>query len=361
MRITFVLPRPFLNGGMRVIVQHAKGLQELGHEVTLVLRGSRKRSLLRKIKDLFAKRRFRPLKPEFFHETGLNVITLETDRAVGAADVPDADVVIATWWTTAAPVAALPKEKGAKVYFVQDYGAESTPQEPLIETWQLGMNVITLCNWLADLVRQHASPPLLEIVPNGIDAEAFAASVTAAARQPQDPPTVGLQARGSYQKGTDIAAAALCLAAREVPGLRARSFGFSPVRGDIALPAGSIHHRAPSDEEVPRIYADCDLWLFPSRKEGFGLPILEALAVGTPVIATPAAAAPELISARNGALLDDFAPETMAAAIVEFYALPEEKRRKLSDAAWADARKYSWSAATRQFEAALEKAMAASG
>jgi glycosyltransferase involved in cell wall biosynthesis len=52
-------------------------------------------------------------------------------------------------------------------------------------------------------------------------------------------------------------------------------------------------HRA-TDEELPIIYRLADLLLFPSTYEGFGLPVLEAMACGTAVVGAHAASIPEL-------------------------------------------------------------------
>ena len=49
------------------------------------------------------------------------------------------------------------------------------------------------------------------------------------------------------------------------------------------------------DEELVRLYNDCELYVFPSRYEGFGLPALEAMACGAPVIGADASSLPEVI------------------------------------------------------------------
>ena len=111
------------------------------------------------------------------------------------------------------------------------------------------------------------------------------------------------------------------------------------------------------DNKLKDIYAACDAWLFPPRKEGYGLPILEAMACRTPVIATPAGAAPELLSARGGGMLvphED--PPAMAEAIVKICSLADNDWRRLSDAAYATVTGYSWDDATDRFEAALRVA-----
>ena len=48
------------------------------------------------------------------------------------------------------------------------------------------------------------------------------------------------------------------------------------------------------DEEIPKIYQDASFFVFPSLYEGFGLPVLEALAAGTKVICSNAASLPEI-------------------------------------------------------------------
>lgn len=358
MRITFVMPRPNLTGGMRVILRHAEGLRDAGHDVHLVLSGPPARGMKTRVKDFVQGRKPAAMPLEFFEKPGIGLTMLESDRPAVAGDLPDADVVIATWWRTAAPVAALPSEKGVKVYYVQDYGAANSPLEALAETWRMGMSVITLCPWMADLVRAHASPPAVDVVLNGIDADRFAASVGVGARDRQARPIVGMQGRASAEKGADIAAEAARLAAQVVPDLSVISFGFGALPDGLSLPEGSVHHRAPPDDHVPALYASCDAWLFPSRREGFGLPILEAMAVGTPVIATPAAAAPVLVNADNGVLLDSFEPEEMAEAILRLLRLSTSEWRAMSAGAAATARRFPWAEATAQFEAALERAVA---
>ena len=71
----------------------------------------------------------------------------------------------------------------------------------------------------------------------------------------------------------------------------------SPLRDDILLP-GFV-----PDELLPAIYTAAEVLAFPSLYEGFGLPILEAMACGTPVVASRASCLPEV--AEGAALLID--------------------------------------------------------
>lgn len=278
---------------------------------------------------------------------GLNLVRLPHAGPVTDTDVADADVVIATWWETAPWVAQLSPTKGIKAYFVQDYGAPGMRIEQIAPTWSLPLTKITIADWLADLVRQNAPGQTVHVVRNAAETERF----DAPPRGRQAAPTVGVLARDGREKGLDIALKAIQSARRSVPDLLCVSFGEAK-----ALPANEdwINFRGrPSDKEVPDLYASCDAWLFPSRSEGFGLPILEAMACRTPVISTPVGAAPELISPERGWLLSDFAPATMAEAIIDMAQMTPERWNTMSTAAHRFVTGYTWKDAAQAFEAAL--------
>jgi len=71
------------------------------------------------------------------------------------------------------------------------------------------------------------------------------------------------------------------------------------------------------------LYALCDVYVCPSRLEGFGLTILEAYAAGKPVVATNVGAIPELLEhGKNGALVEPEDPDAMAGEIILFLQNP---------------------------------------
>ncbi len=135
-----------------------------------------------------------------------------------------------------------------------------------------------------------------------------------------------------------------------------RTFGQAdPLQGQ-SLPTGIDHEIAPAQARIPEVYASCDAWLFGSSVEGFGLPILEAMACRTPVIGTPAGAAPELIGQGGGILVPHDDPQAMAEAILKICMMPENDWQAMSDAAYRTATSYTWDDATDRFEAALFRA-----
>jgi glycosyltransferase involved in cell wall biosynthesis len=68
------------------------------------------------------------------------------------------------------------------------------------------------------------------------------------------------------------------------------------------------------DEDLPALYSACDLFVFPSLYEGFGLPPLEAMACGAPVTCSNTSSMPEVVG--DAALLfDPSRPQEIAQAI----------------------------------------------
>ena len=131
------------------------------------------------------------------------------------------------------------------------------------------------------------------------------------------------------------------------------SFGSSQIAEGLSLPENTNFYYRPSQEKIREIYSSCDFWLFSSRAEGFGLPILEAMACRTPVIATWAGAAPELVGKGGGILLDDWSVEGMSDASAKALAMAPEDWRTMSCRAREIATNYNWDDATTLFERAL--------
>lgn len=356
MRIVFVLPPPDLSGGIRVIAVYAECLKQRGHHVTLVYPPNRTIPLKRRIgwllrgKGWATQPRFHPS-----HIDGLNVErrVLETWRPVTASDVPDADVVLATWWETAGVrVAALPASKGAKAYFLQHFEVHEPAWAPHVRrTWSLPLHKIAVAEWLAEVARTEFGDNGVSVVPNSVDTTSRCARPHEAAG-----PRSGSCIRWRYGKG------AISPKRRwSKPGSRYRnctawaSGQWQPRRNCRFPPVPNTTCGRP--EEIPRLYARADAWLVPSRSEGFGLPILEAMACGTPVIATPTGAAPELLGDGTGIVVPHEDPNALAEAIVSICRASDSEWHRMSERAYTKARSYTWDDATARFEGALEAAI----
>jgi glycosyltransferase involved in cell wall biosynthesis len=95
-----------------------------------------------------------------------------------------------------------------------------------------------------------------------------------------------------------------------------------------------------NDEELRALYSSCKAFIYPSLYEGFGLPPLEAMACGAPVIAARIGALQETLG-DAAVLLEPVDVDGLARAIIEILA-NEERRREMSSSGLKQAAKYSW-------------------
>ena len=357
MRITFVLPYAGLAGGIRVVAIYAERLRRRGHEVFVVSTPKRQVRLRGKVKPLLLGRGWPAVDRVPSHFDGVDVPhrVIERWRPVADSDVPDADVVVATWWETAEWVAALSPNKGAKAYFIQHHEIhEGQPKDRVEATWRLPMHKITISKWLIELARDRYGDERASLVPNSVDM----AQLRARVRGKQTRPTVGLLYSRAAWKGCDISFRAIEVARRAVPNLQVVAFGAQHPNERMPLPARTEYSFRPAQNKIKDIYAKCDVWLCGARREGFHLPLLEAMACRCPGVSTRAGGPNDIIDdGLNGFLVDVEDSDALAERLIHVLTLPESQWQAMSDAAYATARQYSWDDATDLFEQALQKAI----
>lgn len=102
------------------------------------------------------------------------------------------------------------------------------------------------------------------------------------------------------------------------------------------------------------LYRNAVAVTFPSRFEGFGLPVLEAMGHGCPVIAADATALPEVVG-DSGLLVDPDDPAAWATAMLELLD-DEERRAWLAEAGIARIAVFRWASSVAQLAAAYDRA-----
>jgi glycosyltransferase involved in cell wall biosynthesis len=108
-----------------------------------------------------------------------------------------------------------------------------------------------------------------------------------------------------------------------------------------------------ADDDLVALYSDALAIVLPSFSEGFGLPALEALACGTPVLASKASAIEEIIGSA-GLVFDPHSPSEIGQQIHQLASVPTTLP-KLRQAALERARHYSWSRAAELTLTSLER------
>jgi glycosyltransferase involved in cell wall biosynthesis len=356
MRITFVQPRLDLSGGARVIALYSQALATMGHRVCVVA--------ARPAPERFSATVKRWLRGEFqggppsgseqHRGAGVDIRILESHRPITDADVPDADVVIATWWETAEWVAGFRPCKGAKVYFIQHHEVfDYLPVARAQATYRMPMHKIVIARWLQDVMATEYGDPTVDLVPNSVDRSQFFAP----ARSRQANPTVGFLYSAAPFKGLDITLGAVDLVLNRMPDLRVITFGLRDPSRQLPLPRGAEFHRSPPQDRIRELYSRCDAWITASRSEGFNLPALEAMACRTPIVATRAGWPAEAVkTGSNGVLVDVDDVAGVASGAEWILSRSPEEWRALSDGAYATSQRGSWEKSAVAFEAALKNA-----
>ncbi len=107
-----------------------------------------------------------------------------------------------------------------------------------------------------------------------------------------------------------------------------------------------------SDEQLRTLYATADLFVFPSLYEGFGLPLLEAMAAGLPVVSSRSASLPE-VGGEAAVYCDATDPAELAAAICNTWREPG-LRERLRQAGRERAGQYTWTRAAQAWREILK-------
>jgi glycosyltransferase involved in cell wall biosynthesis len=330
----------------------------MGHTVRIVSPPPAQRSIREKLKLwLRGQRELQERDGSASHLDGSGVehYLLDRNRSVTTSDVPDGDVVIATWWETAEWVHHLESSKGAKVYFIQHHEVFSyLPVVRCEATYRMPLHKVVIANWLQELMKTRYGDEDVDLVPNSVDRTQFFAEI----RGKQITPTVGFLYSVTPFKGLDVTLEVLRMVQTRFPGLRIVSFGSNKPSTSYPLPNGAEFHLAPPQHEIRDIYARCDVWLTASRSEGFNLPAIEAMACRTPVVATKTGWPQESIaSGVNGILVDVDDVNGLAAGIIWVLDRTNQEWRTLSKNAYATASAGSWEKSAKKFEKALQRAI----
>ena len=105
---------------------------------------------------------------------------------------------------------------------------------------------------------------------------------------------------------------------------------------------GNSVHFAPfvEEEDLPAVYSLAEAFIFISLSEGFGLPMLEAMGAGTPVIASELSVMPEI--AGDAALFIDPYDVNAIAAGIEKLLADDRLKKELIERGRRRARQFSW-------------------
>jgi glycosyltransferase involved in cell wall biosynthesis len=175
------------------------------------------------------------------------------------------------------------------------------------------------------------------VIPNGVDVEALAAARkdTIEVRRElglEAGPVVGFAGRLTPQKDPMTFLRALAALRRELPTAMGLVVGDGPLRADLQLEAvrlGLTEHCvfAGLRADVPALLGAMDVFVLSSVSEGFPFVLLEAMAMGCPVVATAVNGVTEIVQAGvSGILVAPRDPTSITGAVVDLLRSPERAR-----------------------------------
>ncbi len=182
-------------------------------------------------------------------------------------------------------------------------------------SYRLPFDRIAVSSWIQSKINREMS-----IIPNGIDTTLFYA--TEAIKSQNTTFTIGAIGRTASIKGFDI----FCKAVGSF--LTDPNIEIMILSDELNIaPQGMTLVQAQSDDDIRDFYQSCDVFIYPSRMDGFGLPPLEAMACGTPVILTDSGGVLEYANAQNAIIVAVDDNDAIAEAIMTLYNTPSERKR----------------------------------
>ncbi len=238
------------------------------------------------------------------------------------------------------------------------------PLRPLLDSGIRRAAVVqVLSNYLAGWARRAGYRGDIEVIPNGADTERFASAKPIDIGKQSGETWLVTSSRLVHKNAVDDVIRALALLPESVKflilGTGADEGALRALAKERGVEARAIFKGYVSHAELPEYLKACDIFIRPSRTEGFGASFVEAFAAGIPVVATKEGGLADfLFDARldpgippTGFAVSKDAPEEIAEAVKRIMEHPEEARKTAENARELAFAKYDWKAIADAMEA----------
>lgn len=339
MRITFILNSIGLSGGTKVVFEYANRLCQRGHEVFIVYPLI---PILSELKWYNLVRLFNKLKGfigNLIHGNKVSWFDLKAELVrvptLSERYIPDSDIIVATWWSTAYTVAGYDDNKGEKFYLVQHYEIWGGPKEKVDLSYKLGLKIVCVSGWLKNIIENELGGDVEAVISNAPGWEQFYPE----SREETTVLRILTPYRVEKWKGFSDAVSAFAMAKRKYHNLKLVAFG---PRSKGNVPSDVEYHQSPVGENLRRIYNSCDIFLFTSHCEGFGLPPMEAMACKAALVTTDVGAVNEYVIPGETALVSKAGDVESLSRNILRLAEAKSERRRIAENGYSHIRQFTW-------------------
>ena len=337
MKIAFIIPGGGRSGGVKCTVKVANGLLHRGHKVRILVKkvGKSPRAQLRK---LWLRTRYKDGSSwiDMFEEP------VEEFDNIERCDFENNEIVVASGWWAATELRRLSNNGIIKVHHVRGI---LNYADQMRAAWDENVPKIVVASYIEEVIKQTCDQKVYAIIPDGIDESEFYPSV------PEDQRNgIGTIFGQGYHKDPDTVLGVLRHLRKNRPQTPQRVFSIHRKPKDVPR---KIFHRLPPLEKAREIYSLSQVWFLGSCSEGFGLPILEAMACGCAVVSTSCGGPQDIIeNGENGFLVDVGDVEHIVDRINELLDNVELRKRFIANSK-ETLKKFSWENSIDKLETAL--------
>ncbi|MGA2092323.1 MAG: glycosyltransferase family 4 protein [Sedimentisphaerales bacterium] len=266
-------------------------------------------------------------------------------KVLDAKLVGDGDVVMSVGPDCVKEMLNLPEKCGAKIFNV--HGLTLRNPELRRTSWSEDIPKIAVSSYVGMELIKAGDNNVVAVVPNGIDISEYFPDGDHVERT-----GIGTVFGPGVAKDPETIISVFARLHELRPQIPLLCFGVWP-RPEKLLSAVQ-YYRLPSVEQTRGIYSRCSVWFCASRSEGFGMPVLEAMACGCAVVTTDCGGPGDFVkSGINGVMVRKESPEEIIESILEI-SDDRVKQIRLATSALETVQTLSWSNAAQKMEAAME-------
>jgi len=334
LKIAFLLRSDGVSGGVRAIVRFANELLKMGHHVRIFYRDDK--SIIRNIYQRIRYGRRRNWLDDFNGKSFAY-------RHLQSRSFSQDELIVAMCAQTTFDACSLSGNVGIKL--LHCHGAELENWEYMVKSWRLKIPKIVVSSFLIDLIKSETGQEVIGIAPDGVDMSEYYSCIEYDKRR-----AIGGVIRWGLAKDPDSTIKVFQQLHELIPDADLVTFG--------ADRNANVNHvaftRNPTVPQAREIYSSCKIWFLASKQEGFGLPLLEAMACGCVVVSTNCGGPSDIIADGINGFIVDVGDVDMMVDKIKAVWEDAELQQQISKRAIETARDFTWRAGAKKLEGFLQ-------